>query len=116
MERRRTDRQKPARGLEKRTIIYVDTDPGRYLGPVRIRASQRQENCRMLVIVAFYPAVERRGLGRIVQSSQPTLSCRSVIPSSIRDLRNRSEGNYAEYKAMQRYRDQLDDRPLLRIR
>jgi hypothetical protein len=116
MERRRTDRQKPARGLAIRTIIYMETDPRRLLGLGLIQSSQRQETSWGLVVIAFYPSVECRAVDRIVQRSQPTLSYRSIIPRSIRDLRNRSKDNNAEKKGMQRYRAELNGRPARRKR
>jgi len=88
MERRRTDRQKPQPRLAIRTIIYIETDPRRLVDLGLKETGQRQETSWMLVVIAFYPSVERRAIGRIVQRSQPTLSYRSVIPRSIRDLRN----------------------------
>ena len=83
------------------------------LGLGLIQSSQRQETSWVLVVIAFYPSVERRAVDRIVQRSQPTLSYRSIIPRSIRDLGNRSEDNYAEKKAMQGHREKLNDRPVL---
>ena len=111
LERRRTDRQKPARRLAIKPSFISETDPRRLLDLGLIQSSQRQETGWVLVVIAFYPSVECRAVDRIVQRSQPTLSYRSIIPRSIRDLRNRSKDNYAEKKAMQRYRAELRRSP-----
>ncbi len=116
MERRRTDRQKPQSRLAIKTIIYIETEPRRLLDLGLTETSQRQETGWVLVVIAFYPSVECRAVDRIVQRSQPTLSYRSIIPRSIRDLRNRSEDNDAEKKGMQRYRAELNGRPARRKR
>lgn len=76
--------------------------------------SQRQEPRRARAVIAFYPSVERRAVDLIVQRSQPALACRSIIPSTIRDLGNRSEDNNAKKKGMKRDREELNDCPVLR--
>lgn len=113
-QRRRTDRQETQRRLAIRTFIYIETDPRRLLDLVLAESSQRQETGWALVVKAFYPSVKGRTIDRFVQRGQLTLPCRPIIPRSIRVLRDRSEDNKAKKKAMQRYREELNDRPVLR--
>jgi len=63
-------------------------DPRRLLDLGLTKTSQRQKTRRALVVKTFYPAVERRAVDLTVQRNQPTFACRSIIPASIRDLRN----------------------------
>jgi len=114
LARRRTDRQKPKRGLPIKTIIYMETDQRRLLDLSLTKTSRRKKRPRARAIIRFYPSVERPAVDLIVQRSQPTRLRRSIIPFSIRDLRNRSEDNNAKKKAMKRYREELNDRPVLR--
>ena len=114
MERRRTDRQKPKRGLPIKTIIYMETEQRRLLDLSLTETSRRKDRPRARAIIRFYPSVELPAVNLIVQCSQPTRLCRSIIPISVRDLGNRGEDNNAEKKGMKRYREELNDRPVLR--
>ena len=114
LARRRTDRQKPKRGLPIKTIIYMETDQRRLLDLSLTKTSRRKERPRARPIIMFYPSVERPAVNLIVQRSQPTRVRRSIFPLSLRDLGNRSEDNNAKKKGMKRYREELNDRPVLR--
>ena len=92
----------------------METEQRRLLNLILTEPSRLRETGRALVVRAFYPSVERRAVDRIVQRSQPTVACRSIIPPTIRDLGYRSEDNYAKKKGMKRYREELNDRPVLR--
>ena len=114
LARRRADRQKPQRRLAIKTIIYMETEQRRLLDLRLTETSRRKERPRARAVIRFYPSVERPAVNLIVQRSQPTRLRRSIIPTTIRDLRNRSEDNNPKKKAMKRYREELNDRPVLR--
>ena len=114
LARRRADRQKPQRRLAIKTIIYRETEQRRLLDLRLTETSRRKERPRARAVIRFYPSVERPAVNLIVQRSQPTLAYRSIFPFSLRGLRNRSEDNNAKQKGMKRYREELNDRPVLR--